>query len=64
MATNHTSSARKGNLRRLIRQYRNAVTAVVEGLALLLRLPLVVQVVLNVATQLVISFVTAPRRRH
>jgi hypothetical protein len=57
MATtnHHTRRQSRAKLRKLVKRYRGAATALVEGIAMLLRLPLVIHVLVNVVVQLVIS---------
>lgn len=55
--------SRDAVMSRLVGQYRSAIGALVEGLAVLLHLPIAAHVVLNVATQFAISLVVG-RRRH
>ncbi len=65
MASKHPVSARlpRSRASRLVRQYRSVITASVEGLALLLRLPLLVHVILTVATNLAIGAFIGRHRR-
>jgi hypothetical protein len=57
MATTKPTNRRHDatQLRWIIRKYRAVITAGVEGVALVLRLPLLVHVVVTVVTELAIS---------
>lgn len=62
--TNPTSRLKAGaRLRCFVRRYRSVIAAGVESIALLLRLPLGVHVLLTVTTELAITLVTGRRRR-
>lgn len=65
MATTNPTNRRQAGvrLRCLVRRYRAVIAAAVEGIALLLRLPLVAHVLLAMATELAIAMVTGRRRR-
>lgn len=65
MATTNPTNPRQigARLRCLVRRYRAVIAAGVEGIALLLRLPLLAHVVLTMTTELVIALVTGRRRR-
>ncbi len=66
MATTKQTDRRRARagMPRLVRRYQAVITAGVEGIALLLRLPLVVHLLVTVATRLAIVLLTGGQQRR
>jgi hypothetical protein len=64
VTTTSTQRRRRGAaFRTTVRRYRSVIAAAVQGVALLLRLPLVAHVIVTVATQVALVLLTGRRCR-
>ena len=61
--TNSSTYTRLRAVRRFSRQYRTVIGAGVEGLTLLLRLPLLAHIVVTITTEVLLSLLAGERRK-